>query len=208
MIETPLRERHDISDGWDFARGRVSRRGLAGRGRGGENVDLPHCWNRSDTFQYGRRSYSGRGVYRRIFDLPASPQGPGFWRLCSEGFYGVGDIWVDGRMISRVDGQYLGFGVDLPISLSQGQHLLAIRLDNLWQRRVLPGKRDPDFLLYGGLAGRVWLEWVSAFHIDRNQVEVICAPGTEGAEIVELRWGANGLDTSPINPRMSWRVTT
>ena len=208
MIETPLRPRYDISDSWEFVRGRVPRRWLSGSGKVGEDVELPHCWNRTDTFQLGRRSYSGRGAYRRQFDLPATLEGLGTWKLRSEGFYGYGDVWVDGRTIARIDGQYLGIEVDLPASQSAGPHILAVRLDNLWQRRVLPGKRDPDFLLYGGLAGRVWLEWVPAFHIDRDRVEVVCTEGPEGAEIVELRWRANGLDTCPEKPRISWSVST
>jgi len=208
MIETPLRPRYDISEGWEFVRGRVPRRWLSGRGKAEENVDLPHCWNRTDTFQFGRRSYSGRGAYRCQFDLPASPGTPGAWKLLSEGFYGFGDVWVDGRAIARFDGQYLGFDIDLPVGLSEGKHVLALRLDNLWQRRVLPGRRDPDFLLYGGLAGRMWLEWVPAFQIDRNRVEVVCTEGPEGAEIVELRWAINGSDTCPEKPRISWSVST
>jgi beta-galactosidase len=207
MIETPHRPRYDLNDGWEFKRGRVRRGWLSGHGKAGEQVDLPHCWNRHDTFQHGRRSYSGRGVYRRPFVLPDSPSGHGSWRLRSEGFYGWGDVWIDGQTIARIDGQYLGFDVDLPVSLSAGQHLLAIRLENLWQRRVLPGKRNPDFLLYGGLAGRMWLEWVPTLHIDRNRVEVVCTPGPEGAEIVELRWGINGLDEAPDNARLTWKVT-
>jgi len=206
-MEIPLRPRYDISDSWEFVRGRVPRRWLSGSGKVGEDVELPHCWNRTDTFQLGRRSYSGRGAYRRQFDLPATLEGLGTWMLRSEGFYGYGDVWVDGRTIARIDGQYLGIEVDLPASLSAGPHILAVRLDNLWQRRVLPGKRDPDFLLYGGLAGRIWLEWVPAFHIDRDRVEVVCTEGSEGAEIVELRWGANGLDTCPEKPRISWSVS-
>lgn len=208
MMETPLRPRYDISDGWEFVRGRVPRRWLSGHGKVGEGVELPHCWNRTDTFQLGRRSFSGRGAYRRQFDLPATLEGLGTWELRSEGFYGYGDVWVDGRTIARIDGQYLGFEIDLPSSLSAGPHVLAVRLDNLWQRRVLPGKRDPDFLLYGGLASKVWLEWVPAFHIDRDRVEVVCTEGPEGAEIVELRWGSNGLDTRPEKPRISWSVST
>jgi beta-galactosidase/beta-glucuronidase len=180
---------------------------MAGRGRAGEILDLPHCWNRGDTFQHGRRSYSGRGAYRRQFDLPAVPDGPGSWRLRSEGFYGVGDVWLDGRTIARIDGQYLGFNVDLPVGFSSSQHLLAIRLDNLWQRKVLPGRRDPDFLLYGGLACRIWLEWVPALHIDTDRVEVVSRSGPYGAEILELRCGINGLESSPHTCRMSWTVT-
>ena len=114
MIETPLRPRFDLCDAWEFTRGRVSRRWLAGHGRAGETVDLPHCWNRDDTFQHGRRSYSGRGVYRRLIDIPTSIEGPGSWRLRSEGFYGFGDVWIDGRTIARIDGQYLGFAFGGP----------------------------------------------------------------------------------------------
>ena len=105
MIETPLRQRIDVNDGWEFKRGRVRRGWLSGRGRGGETVDLPHCWNRDDTFQHGRKSYSGRGVYRRLIDIPTSPERPGSWRLRSEGFYGFGDVWIGGRTIARIDGQ-------------------------------------------------------------------------------------------------------
>ena len=106
MIETPLRPRRDISHGWEFKRGRVRRGWLAGRGKAGEPVGLPHCWNRKDTFQHGHRSYSGRGAYRKLFEFPDTPGGPGFWKLRSQGFYGWGDVWIDGRTIARIDGQY------------------------------------------------------------------------------------------------------
>ena len=207
MIETPLRVRHDISSGWDFVRKRVSHRWLAGRGPATETVDLPHSWNRGDTFQYDRRCYSGRGAYRRMVDLPSSPEGSGSWRFRSEGFYGVGDVWLDGRAIARFDGQYLGFDIGLPSPLGTGRHQLAFRLDNLWQRNVLPGRRDPDFLLYGGLAGRVWIEWVPEVHIDPERVEVWCSPTPDGAESLELRCGINGLESLPDNSQLSWIVT-
>jgi beta-galactosidase/beta-glucuronidase len=208
MLETPLRKRIDLSDGWEFVRGRVGRRWMQGRKKGGETVDLPHCWNRGDTFQFGRRSYSGRGAYRRVLDLPEAPEGPGCWRLRSEGFYGFGDIWLDGRSIARFDGQYLGFDKSLPEEILAGRHVVTVRLDNLPQRNVLPGRSDPDFLLYGGLAGRVWLEWVPVLHIDVDTVEVACERGPELAEILDLRCGINGLENAPNNIRMNWVITT
>jgi beta-galactosidase len=84
--------------------------------------------------------------------------------------------------------------------------VLAIRLDNLFQRNVLPGRRDPDFLLHGGLAGRIWLEWVPALHIDTDRVEVACTPAGDGAENLTLRCGFNGLESLPDNPRLSWII--
>ena len=128
MIETPLRLHHDLSLGWGFVRGRVGRGWLRGRGDGGEMVDLPHSWNDQDTFQHGRRSYSGFGAYRREMDLPTMP-GSGVWKLRSEGFYGIADVWLDGTSLARVDGQFLGFEINLSGSLAAGPHVLAVRLD-------------------------------------------------------------------------------
>ena len=207
MIETSLRQRIDLSRGWEFVRGRVGRRWLQGRGVGGETVDLPHCWNRTDTFQYGRSIYMGRGAYRRVLDLTTTPDSTGHWRLRSEGFYGFGDVWLDGRTIARIDGQYLGFDIDFPGSLGNGLHQLAFRLDNLFQKRVLPGRRDPDFLLYGGLAGRVWLEWTPSLRIDERTVQIVGAREPNGAEILELKCGVIGLDSSAGQTGLSWEVT-
>jgi beta-galactosidase/beta-glucuronidase len=207
MIDTPLRTRHDLNLGWEFVKGRVHRRWLAGEGNGGEAVTLPHCWNSDDTFQHGRFSYSGRGAYRRIFDLPASDE-PGHWVLSSGGFYGLGEIWLDASRLAHVDGQYLGFDIDLPSPLAAGQHVLAVRLDNRYHRNVLPGRPDPDFLLYGGLAGSVWLDWVPAFHIETNSVEIVCNPATEGSENLDLRCAINGPQSTQKNGRLSWSITS
>jgi beta-galactosidase len=207
MIETPLRKRHDLSLGWEFVQGRVDRVWLGGRGVAGEPVDLPHCWNRGDTFQFGRRSYVGRGAYRKTINIPEPHAAQSLWRLRSEGFYGIADVLLDGKRLARVDSQYLGFDIDLPGSLTAGPHVLAVRLDNLFHRNVLPGKRDPDFLLHGGLAGRMWIEWVPALHIDTDRVEVVCTPGADGTEVLELRCAVNGPESSPKNVRLSWTVT-
>jgi beta-galactosidase len=207
MIETPLRRRIDISEGWDFVRGRVSRRWIAGSARRGEIVDLPHCWNRGDTFQYGRRSYSGKGAYRRTIDFSEVPRGAGHWHLHSEGFYGFGDLWLDGREIARFDAQYLGFDKALTNSVATGAQVMAVRLDNLFQHNVLPGRRDADFLLYGGLSGRMWLEWVPELRIEENTIEIVCESGPERTEIIEFRCEVRGLNRSLGDPRVRWIVT-
>jgi beta-galactosidase len=207
MIDTPLRFRQNISNGWEFVRGRVSRHWLAGRGDPGETVNLPHCWNRDDTFQFDRQSYSGHGAYRRVVNLPHPPAVSGAWRVRSEGFFGVGEVWLDGRTIARFDAQYLGFDVGLTVGLPAGQHQLAVRLDNLWRRNVLPGTREPDFLLHGGLAGRVWVEWLPELHLDPRRLAVECTTVTDVEEATQLRCGINGLESSPENLRLSWSVT-
>ncbi len=156
MILFPLRPRVDLEKAWTFRKSTVGRRWLAGLEDGGDEVSLPHCWNRHDTFQMGRHSFTGFGAYRSIFRVPQI-SAAGSWRLCSGGFYGLAQVWLDGRRIARVDGQYLGLNVDLP-EIDPGEHLLALTLENRIHRNVLPGFSAPDFLLYGGLVGKVWLE--------------------------------------------------
>ena len=79
--------------------------------------------------------------------------------LKSNGFYGTGDVWVNGVRAARVDGSFLGFSLDIGRLLKAGEpNRLAIRLTNDCPDSILPGIREPDFVLFGGLASRVWLE--------------------------------------------------
>ncbi len=170
VIRTPLHQTVELRNGWTVFRGEVGRRWLAGLDGKGESVVLPHCWNERDTFQMGRHSYVGQGAYRTAFELPETSS-PDAWHLRSEGFYGLAEIWLDGRRVGRTDGQYLG--LDVPLDpLSPGEHLLAIRLDNRIRRNVLPGFSAPDFLLYGGLVGRVWIERIPQPGFDREALAV------------------------------------
>jgi len=207
MIEFPLRPRVDLCAGWDFVRGKVNRKWLSGRGTSGETVDLPHCWNLNDTYQFDRKSYAGFGAYRREIRIPET-ETDGTWYLCAGGFYGIGDVWLDGRRLQRIDGQHLGFEIPLPPSPAGGPHTLAIRLDNRFHRNVLPGKRDPDFLLYGGLVGGAWIEQRPWPAINAQSTVIVCRPDPAGSELVEIHSSINnphgGCNTATIH----WTITT
>ncbi len=207
MIQTPLRQRLDLSTGWEFVKGRVRRGWLAGRTGAGEVVDLPHSWNAFDTYQAGRKSYSGRGAYRRGFGLPRPEGDAGILRLYSEGFYGVGEIWIDGKRIADFDAQYLGFDIDLPEEFSTGEHVLAIRLDNRYRPNVLPGKRDPDFILHGGVAGRVFLERRTAVRLSVSQMAVTKETVDEGGEELSLHCAVVNQTDRPVNGIVRWVVS-
>jgi hypothetical protein len=179
---------------------------LAGRGAAPETVDLPHCWNTDDTYQSDRKSYRGFGAYRREIELPALA-GDGTWHLCSHGFYGVGDLWLDGRRIRRFDAQYLGVDIPLPPSISCGTHLLAVRLDNRFHHNVLPDKKNPDFLLYGGLVGGLWLERRPWPHLEERATRIACRTSPDGSEIVELTAGIAGPHGRGAGGRLRWRIS-
>jgi len=206
MIETPLRRRVDLSLGWDFVRRCVGRRWLAGRPTElDERVELPHCWNAHDTFELGSRSYAGWGAYRRRFELPPSPD-DGHWRLRSGGFYGPTELWLDGRLLARVDAQYLGFDVELPAGLGPGEHLLALRLDNRPHRNVLPGRRVVDFILHGGLTAEVRLERLPTLSFDLERLAVAGRRLSDGSEALRLESGLATAGRAPVGAQVTWTL--
>ena len=206
MIEFPLRPRVDLNTGWEFVRGKVGRRWLKGGGTAGQPVKLPHCWNLDDTYQFGRKSYRGFGAYRREIRVPTLETG-GTWYLVAGGFYGIGDVWLDGRRLDRVDGQYLGFVLPLPTSLDEGSHVIAIRLDNRAHRNVLPGKKDPDFLLYGGLTGGVRIERRPWPRLDARSTVIACGPKPDGSELVKARSFVGDPHGTSADVRLQWTIT-
>ncbi|MEO1088812.1 MAG: sugar-binding domain-containing protein, partial [Acidobacteriota bacterium] len=161
---------------WFFQRRKARSAWLSGRGDAGERIDLPHCWNESETFVDGRNYYQGHGSYRRRVELPAEETLPeGRWMLESEVFYGLAEIWANGRRLATVDGQYLGFEIDVQASLKAGaENLLGLRLSNKCPSWVLPGykKDEPDFILHGGLAGGLHLHRRPFLEIDRRRVRL------------------------------------
>lgn len=206
MIATPLRPRIELEDGWEFIRTRVGRSWLKGLGGDGQSVTLPHCWNASDTFQYGRTSYSGWAAYRRQGTIPMTAADGMSWNLRLGGFYGVGDVWLDGRRLAKINGQYLGEAVALPAPIEGSEHLLALRLDNRWRRNVLPGFRQPDFILHGGLAGGVWLEGLPDHRFDIDRVRIECRKGENNTERVSISWAVAGPGTAGGDISVGWTV--
>ncbi len=152
-------------------------------------VDLPHCWNERDTFQMGVRYAQGRGTYTRTFEMPeADPTTrEARWQLRSEGFYGTGQLHVNGRRVCRVNGQYLGLCEDVtPYLLPGGENVIEIGLSNAYKRYVLPGKKNPDFLLHGGLAGRVWLVELPGVSLDDQGLHVLCRDAMSARATVRM----------------------
>ena len=197
-----------MDENWEFVRRRAGRawvRFLATHDNA-ERVDLPHCWNAEDTFQDGIAYYRGPGAYRRTVECPGDvPQGAAW--LCAEGFYGVGDVWINGRRVARVDGQYMGFSLPVAGLLNAGaRSQVAIRLTNRCSRWVLPGIRNPDFLLHGGLAGRVWVEFAGAVHLDERETQARAAVTATGRARLDVAAHAVNAGSRSGRTQTVWRV--
>jgi hypothetical protein len=152
------REIIQLNDEWEFDRTQQSEQWFNTRDIK-PNIQLPHCWNQTDAFQDHVVYYRGPGSYRRVFRLDgAITDVPAKWFLESSGFYGTGTVWLNGKRISRINGNYLGFRLDVTDALSRNDtNVLGIELTNRCGKSILPGIDMPDFLLYGGLSGHIRL---------------------------------------------------
>jgi len=200
----------DFNLNWTFLRKKAGRSWLSGQGSDvkDETVCLPHCWNTQDTFFPGTKHYQGFGSYRKSFRIDPSLWLPETrWILQADSFYGLGDLWLDGSKLGDVEGQFLGFSLDLTEHLDAGkQHLLARRLDNRARRGVLPGHRMPDFILYGGLTGGLWLLRQPRLHIPRERIQVSCPNALEEIPRVHLSCGVFNGSSRQRAPRLHCAV--
>lgn len=192
MPASSLRKQVDLSHDWTFVRGRRPLRWLKGIGPDqGAMVDLPHCWNTREAFRPGARVYRGYGSYRKHFQVPGDivEHDDVTWWLEAEGFYGTGEVWLNGHKLGRVDGQYLGFRLNVGARLfSASENLLGVRLTNDCASHVLPGIRTPDFILYGGLSGRVRLCRRPCLHLDPTATRIVSRPENGDGALVRIHF--------------------
>jgi len=208
LNSTPYRISYGLNHEWEYREGKAGLDWFRSPPPGDSaSVSLPDTWNQHDTFQVGIAYRKGYGSYRRHFQMPVpSSAPPGTrWFICSEGFYGTGELLLGGRSLAKVDGQFLGFEVDATDHLASGDsHLLGIRLTNACSRNVLPGIRMPDFVLHGGPAGRYRLvgrpplrilrgdTWIRTRGIASNQARVDLLSRilnqTKSTRRIRVRW--------------------
>jgi len=202
----PLRQTISLDDNWEFVRGHQSRHWLREAATRPDTI-LPHCWNEHDGFQEGVAYYRGPGSYRRTFRLEASAAiDRSRWFLESDGFYGTGDVWLNGRRLGLVDGRYLGFRLDATAALRFGaENVLGIRLTNRCGRNILPGLAMPDFLLYGGLSGSVRLVREPARRINPLALAIRCTELGDAGTQVTITWGLEG--TAHAGDTVEWSLT-
>ena len=201
----------DLSHDWEFLKSRAGRCRLSGsRPREGIIVDLPHCWNARDAFQENVLYYRGHGSYLKTFTMPGNLAAVDtlIWTFESEGFYGTGDIWLNGHKLAAMDGQYLGFSIAAGRDLRlDSENTLGIRLTNRCRSHVLPGINMPDFLLYGGLSGRLWLQGIPSLHLDRKRTRLCCGNVTDSAPMVDVHFAVANCSDFDRHCTIQWVLT-
>jgi beta-galactosidase len=208
---TGSRKRLELARGWQFSRRRRDRRWL-GASPGTEDgdavpVELPHCWNSHEAYRPGVAYYQGYGSYRLGFRLSSEEvTTEAVWRLEADGFYGLARVWLNGTRLAKVDGQYLGFWLDPGTALRAGENVLGLLMDNRTRPDVLPGHKDPDFLLYGGLSGGVRLWRLHPLHLQSRTLQLVTDLSDPERAKLTARAAICNDSRHPSRCRVSWEL--
>lgn len=158
------RQRMNINRTWKFHLGDMA---------GAEKADfndnnwidahLPHSFS-VPYFMY-KDVYHGYGWYRKHLNVTPEMANKNV-TIEFEGSFIQTEVYINDNKVGSHTGGYTTFSFDLTPYLHEGDNVLAIRVNNLWNARVAPRAGDHQFS--GGIYRDVWLNVTDRLHVDVN----------------------------------------
>jgi beta-galactosidase len=157
-LAMPPRAEVNLNKGWKFVRQDVNGADQPGFDDSAwQAIDLPHTWNAedgedgtADLKAHPRGDYyRGVGWYRRHLSLDASQiKGKSlFIRFDAASI--VADVYVNGKPAGNHKGMFAAFCFDVTPLLTAGDNVIAVKVDNSFNKDVPP--LNADFTFFGGL---------------------------------------------------------
>lgn len=135
-------------------------------------VRTPHTYNAGDTFDPVRGYYRGMAWYRKHFVFPESKRG----RILKIHFGAIGnesEIWVNEQFLGKFTTGYTPIEVDITDVVSwDSENVIAIRVNNLHNDEIPPGRWRMDYNVYGGIYREVNLLGLSPIYLQENELRV------------------------------------
>ena len=133
-----------------------------------KEIDLPHTWNQWDAtdFTPGYR----RSASWYVKDLPLEFDESKRYILYFEGANISTQVYVNNTLAGEHIGGYVGFEIELTQQLKKGKNKIAIRVDNSYNRDIIPSQKS-DFFIYGGITRDLWLKIVPQDFIQSVKVK-------------------------------------
>ena len=145
----------------------------------GEQISLPHTWNAVDG-QAGGQYRRGRSTYARRIEGAVS--GRRTW-IEFAGVNSSAEVHLDGILLTRHDGGYSTFRVDISDHLTDGAGTLLVIVDNTANATVYP--QQADFTFYGGIYREVLQISVDPTHVtlaEHGGPGITVAPSLQGEQ--------------------------
>ena len=127
-------------------------------------VNLPHVF---DTPYYALKKgvfwYVGYGWYRKHFNVQAEWKTSKRIVLEFEAAFQVAQVYVNGKLMGEHKGGFTGFYFDITDSVTAGDNVIAVRVNNSWNAQIAP--LAGDWLFLGGIHRDVYLAVTDPLHV-------------------------------------------
>lgn len=157
------REVRNINENWSYLEKPYERVENIGSEDIWQDVNLPHSWNGEDAVDLSpgyRRSISW---YKKTLDFTSLSSDKRYF-LYFEGVNIKSSVFINGELAGDHIGGYLGFEVEMTAYLKEGLNEVLVKVDNGYDRQVIPSQKS-DFFIYGGITRDVWLKEVAKTYI-------------------------------------------
>ncbi len=157
---------------------------------------VPQAW---DCYEEGLWQYEGVAWYKTVIaagDFDAS-------RISSILFRRVmyhSKLWVNGEYVGENTNGYLPFEFDITSLLKPKENnFITLRADNRPRLEWLPAAKEIEWILYGGILGKVFLTGMAPLHISDLG---ITTSGKDEKAVVHCRVEIVNKDKSPVSPQV------
>ncbi len=134
-----------------------------------EKIRLPHSWNTEDTFDNEQGYYRGFGWYRKHFKIGEAHKGRKLYLRFGAIYVGA-EIWVNGKYFGPFNSGYTPIQIDITNCVKWDEdNLIAIRVNNVHNDEIPPGRWRMDYNCYGGIYREVELISVSPVHLVESE---------------------------------------
>ncbi len=159
--DIPLRQVLNFNRDWKFQLGDPANAALTQFDDAKwEAVNVPHSF--SLPYFAAAKFYEGYGWYRKDFTIPKDWRGKRV-SLEFDGVYRVAEVNLNGQRLGEHKLGYTGFSLDLTGALKSGRNVLAVRVDNRWNARLVP--RVGEHTFSGGIYRDVRLVATAPLHV-------------------------------------------
>ncbi|MHA7055820.1 glycoside hydrolase family 2 protein [Aquimarina sp. M1] len=149
------RSKENINNDWNYLELNIDSIDQVHNQTGWTSVNLPHTWNDHDTMDLTPGYRRSASWYRKNLQIDAINKDL-VYQLYFEGANITTQVYVNGKLSGEHIGGYIGFTVDISNQLQVGKNELLVRVDNSYDREIIPSQKS-DFFIYGGITRDVWL---------------------------------------------------
>ncbi len=161
-------------------------------------VNLPHVFDIPYySLKKGTFWYVGYGWYRRHINVRAEWKDSKKIFLEFEAAFQVAEVYVNGILMGVHKGGFTGFYFDITNAVSEGDNVIAVRVNNKWDPQIAP--RGADWLFLGGIHRDVYLVITNPLHVTWYGTFVTTPQVSASQATVKVKTEIKNENAKPVN---------